>query len=138
MLYIMWVFTAEVSRMVRCACNWVYCVFFCKMVYFMYLQMIVTKDLPQIPFTVISPGCVLLCIWRWIKMWKVFLTLIYIHKVSLHCTIKVCFFIILKSTVVSKGLTTLTTFIGVLFTLWTFVQLKMTVFCKGLPKSLRS
>ena len=36
--------------------------FFCKMIYFMDLEIIVTKDLPQIPFTVISPLCVLLWI----------------------------------------------------------------------------
>ena len=34
--------------------------FFCKMIYFMDLEIIVTKDLPQIPFTVIYQVCVLL------------------------------------------------------------------------------
>ena len=82
--------------------------------------------------TVISPVCVLLCIWRWIRCEKCFL-----HWYTfLKFPYTVCSFITMKSTVVSKDLTTLTTFIGVLSTLWSFVHLKMTVFCKGLTKMI--
>ena len=106
--------------------------FFWKMVYFMDLEMIVTKDLPQIPFTVISPVCVLLGIWKWVRCEKSFLHWYTFIKIPYT----VCSFITMNSTVVSKGLTTLTTFIGVLSPMWSFVYLKMTVFYKGHTKMI--
>lgn len=105
---------------------------FCKMVYFMHLEMVVTKDLPQTPFPVISPVCVLLCIWRWIRCEKALSH----YYTFIRFPSTVCSFIPLKSTVVSKGQTTLTTFIGVLSSLWSFVFLKMAVLCKGLTKNI--